>query len=109
MGEKQALIFLGQKKYQILESNWRCGSDEVDIIALDSQRQEIVFVEVKTRANDILGDPSLAVDERKLQALSRLAESYIKSKKLTQDYRFDIITINNQQLKHYENVSFLFS
>lgn len=108
-GEKEAVAFLIQKGYFIREKNWRYKSDEVDIIAFDQKQQEIVFVEVKTRAGEVLGDPSEAVDRRKLKAQARIAAFYIKSQKLTFDYRFDIIAINNGQVEHFENISWLFT
>ena len=108
-GEKQAIAFLIQKGYFIRETNWRYKNDEIDIIAFDQEQQEIVFVEVKTRAGEVLGDPSEAVDWRKLKAQTRIAAFYIKSQKLTFDYRFDIIAINNGQVEHFENISWLFT
>ena len=108
-GEQQAIAFLVQKGYFIRETNWRYKNDEIDIIAFDQEHQEVVFVEVKTRAGEVLGDPSEAVDYRKLKAQARIANFYIKTHKINFDYRFDIIAINNGQLEHFENISWLFS
>ncbi len=108
-GEQQAIAFLVQKGYFIWERNWRYKNDEIDVIAFDQANREIVFVEVKTREGEVLGDPSAAVDYRKLKAQARIAAFYIKSQKLTFDYRFDIIAINNGQVEHFENISWLFT
>jgi putative endonuclease len=45
-GEDLAKALLLQKNYQILETNWRNGRAEIDIIAKDGET--LVFVEVKT-------------------------------------------------------------
>ena len=65
-GEKAAATFLKKKGYRILETNFRAGKNEIDIIA--SRKKEIVFVEVKTRTLSALGDlpygaPLEAVEE----------------------------------------------
>lgn len=77
-------------------------------MALDQETQEVVFVEVKARSSSQFGEPSLAVGQRKLRSLIKVAEIYLKQKKLMYDYRFDIITIvcaPQAQINHYRNVT----
>lgn len=108
-GEEKAVAFLKKKGYFIKERNFRYKNDEVDVIAWDEENGELVFVEVKTRAEEtILGDPSQAVDRRKLRAQARIANYYIQTQKIASDYRFDIVTVMGEQIEHYENVSWLF-
>ena len=59
-GEEIAADYLRLKGYTILDTNWRSGHKEIDIIA--RFKDTIIFVEVKSRANDFYGKPQDAVD-----------------------------------------------
>lgn len=104
-GENQAVLFLQTKNYQILDRNYRAGHGEIDIIALDPQTQEVIFVEVKTRTHEYYGDPSLAVNHLKLRSLIKVAVAWLKQKKRTNDFRFDIVTVTPQKIEHYVNIT----
>ncbi len=90
-GELMAVDYLKSRGYNILEMNWRTRHKEIDIIALD--KNEIVFIEVKTRKNDYFGDPEEAVNLKKQKFLINAAENYIISNKIDLEARFDIISI----------------
>ncbi len=90
-GESLAVTFLEQNGYTILETNWRFGQSEADIIC--KKKGELVFVEVKTRGTDKFGYPERAVTKQKQRQYQFLAEGYIQKNKLTMDVRFDIISI----------------
>lgn len=90
-GEKIALEFLRNIGYEILETNWRFGSDEIDIIAKDDKC--IVIVEVKTRSTNFFGEPEIAVTKQKQKFLIRAAQNYIIQKNINEETRFDIIAI----------------
>ena len=90
-GELLAANFLKNKGYQILETNWRTGKKEIDIIAESSD--SIVFVEVKTRSNFDFGFPEEAVTESKKKLLKFAAEDYFEQKQPQKNIRFDIISI----------------
>lgn len=89
-GEQIAYEFLVKQGYAICERNWRLGHLEVDIIAMKGDR--IVFVEVKTRANDEI-DPLLAVNKKKRTNLFQAAKTYIESHQIIHDYQFDVIVV----------------
>ena len=102
-GELLAANFLINKGYSILETNWRTGKKEVDIIAESSD--SIVFVEVNTRSNFDFGFPEEAVTEAKKKLLKLAAEEYFEQKKPVKNPRFDIISIlqkgaNTQEIIH---------
>ncbi|MEN6624456.1 MAG: YraN family protein [Smithella sp.] len=91
-GEKIAVAYLMKNGYRICEINFRCPIGEIDIVARD--KNEIVFVEVKTRRSNQLGFPEQAVGSRKQKKLSQLALWYIEEKKLSNiNARFDVIAI----------------
>ncbi len=94
-----------------MERNLRLGNLEVDLIALDQQFDEIVFVEVKYLTSDTLGDPSQAVDHVKLGKMARVASSFLRKKQLQKSHRFDIISVVGNlaapRIEHFENVTWL--
>jgi putative endonuclease len=108
-GELLAVNFLKNKGLLILETNWRSGKKEIDIIAESSD--SIVFVEVKTRSSFHFGYPEEAVTPAKKNLLKAAAEDYYEQKKPAKPIRFDIISIlqNNKlpkEIIHIEDAFF---
>ncbi|MDT8412610.1 MAG: YraN family protein [Vicingaceae bacterium] len=90
-GEEKALIFLLKQGYKIVATNWHEHKFEIDIIALNNN--EIVFVEVKTRATDFFGSPEEAVTTAKQQHLINGANYYLEQNEIDLNARFDVIAI----------------
>lgn len=104
--ETQACAYLTQKRYVILERNYRCRQGEIDIIAKDLEAQMLVFCEVKYRHDNSHGDPLEAVDDRKQRQICRTALVYYTYHGYTQETpcRFDVIAIyGDGQITHIEN------
>jgi putative endonuclease len=94
-GEQIAVAYLRKKGYHIYETNFRCPLGEIDIIA--REKDEIVFIEVKTRKSSQLGYPEEAVGAGKQKKLSQLALWYLQKKNLdAASARFDVIAITLQ-------------
>jgi putative endonuclease len=91
-GEKIAADFLKKNGYRIIETNFRCAIGEIDIIA--REKDELVFIEVKTRTSGEMGFPEQAVGIKKQKKMSQLALWYLQ-KKNTKDttMRFDVLAI----------------
>lgn len=108
-GEEQAVAFLKERGYQILDLNVSFNNQEIDIVAVDTELNELVFIEVKTRTHSEFGHPSQAVDRLKLRNLQFVARAYRREHKLDKDYRFDIITLTTDtgEIEHFENVTWL--
>ncbi|NLZ73380.1 MAG: YraN family protein [Bacteroidales bacterium] len=104
-GEEVAKNYLIRKGYHILDSNWRCGKLELDIIA--DTPDNLVVVEVKTRRNSIFGNPVEAITKNKIRRIVTATHAYIKKYNIELPVRFDIITIlgthDPYQVKHYPN------
>lgn len=104
-GEQMAARYLTDKGYVILEHNYRRGHLEIDLIALDGD--ELVIVEVKSRAYDSILQPEDAVDHKKRQSLIRLANEYVKTHNRKENVRFDIVSIvtkaDGAEIKHLKN------
>ena len=92
IGENMAVDYLQQNGYCILNRNWtNKGRKEIDIIAIKDD--VVVFVEVKTRRQGTATTPLSAVDGRKQHRICLAADSYIKSHRIDNRYRFDVICI----------------
>jgi putative endonuclease len=96
-GERSAHAFLVSLGYTIVETNWRFKRAEIDLIAIDGD--EIVFVEVKRRANSAYGHPEEYVGHAKARHLRRAIEGYLAfhaiGKMARLQPRVDIIAITD--------------
>jgi putative endonuclease len=91
-GEEIAIRFLRKNRYKIIERNYVCKLGEMDIIA--SEKDTLVFIEVKTRTSTAFGPPQLAVNSTKQMQLSKVALYFLKEKKLEDvKARFDVVAI----------------
>jgi len=90
-GERVAAGFLRSLGYEILEMNWRAEKREIDIIA--RIEATIVFVEVKSRGEEPLDDPVLAVNRRKQKHMIQAAQQYMERTGCPLAVRYDIITV----------------
>ncbi len=92
-GEEIAVNCLKRLGMQILEQRWKLHTYELDIIAFDPERGEMVFVEVKTRTNGKWGRPEDAIDQRKIMRTVRAANTYLRLHNINYPSRFDIFAI----------------
>ena len=90
-GENMAVAYLVDKGFEILERNWRFRRAELDIIAMEGKT--LVFVEVKTRSDDIFQRPEDAVNTSKRRLMIKAAIGYMDTIKHEWSIRFDIISI----------------
>lgn len=112
-GERNAQAYLENKGYTIIAKNWRFKRAEIDLIAVIGD--EVVFVEVKRRANNAFGFPEEYVTRAKAQHLRRAIEGFLAlqggsvHRGLRIDMRqprVDVIAITDApfELVHYENI-----
>ena len=106
-GENIAQNYLIKKGYKILERNWHYSKNaEIDIIA--EFKNELIFVEVKTRTNLYFGHPFEAINQTKINKIYKAIYGYIKTtNKEYKSYRFDgiaIIGLDNPTIEHLENI-----
>lgn len=104
-GELYACTHLTQQGYTIIEKNWRYRRAEVDIIC--AKDNLLVFIEVKTRTSNYMGEPTAAVTRSKQKHIVRAADAYVKAYEGDPDIRFDIVGIimnsNERSLEHIED------
>ncbi len=100
--ESQAVVKLEELGYQILQKNFRCRIGEIDIIA--RHQGYLVFVEVKYRKNRNAGYAAEAVNWKKQQVISRVADFYLRTHcERIPACRFDVVAIDGEQILVYEN------
>ena len=91
-GEAVACLYLERQGIEVLERNWRCKAGEADIIAREDD--EIVFIEVKTRASLSAGLPEDSVTRQKRRRYEGIAIYYLaRSDSPSSKVRFDVIAI----------------
>ena len=105
--EDMACSYLEAKGYRILDRNVSLLRREIDIIASD--RDTIVFVEVKGRRSDAFGSPLDAVGQAKRRNILVAASAYLRLRNLhNRPCRFDVVSVTappggQAVLEHVEN------
>lgn len=96
MGEQEAIDYLVQRGYEVLQRNYHCRVGELDAVVM-APTGEVVFVEVKWRAYECDGGGLAAVGTQKLQRM-RLAAAHwmVDNPEQTRGapaLRFDVIDV----------------
>lgn len=102
-GETEARKYLEGLKYKIISTNISFRNvGELDIVAMDGQT--LVFVEVRTRADNVFGDPLETLTKNKLNKIINASRHFILQYKIKAEaYRYDVIAIMNGKIRHIEN------
>jgi putative endonuclease len=116
VGEHRAAVYLRRKLgFKIIARNWRSPRDrrdEIDIVCTD--REVLVFVEVKTRSTRSLVSGYHAVNRRKREALQRAIDTYLLElprAERPRTFRLDVVEVCSQphpddaDIRHFENVA----
>ena len=90
-GEEFATNFLFANGYEVLQTNFRFGRAEVDIIA--KRDTLLIFFEVKTRKNNDYGFPESFVSEAQRERIYFTAEEYVNKIAWKGEIQFDILAI----------------
>lgn len=104
--ENEAVTYLKQNGYEILERNYYFQKAEIDIIAkIDTT---LVIVEVKARSSAFFQEPEEAVNKKKRGLLIAAADAYVTRHNLDENVRFDIISILKEKsgelkINHIQN------
>lgn len=103
-GESLACKYLETNNYKVIERNFMCRQGEIDIIAEDSLKKELVFIEVKTRSNLKYGNPIDAVNRQKQKHMVYAIKYYIYKKGIKDiPIRIDVIEIHMQERNYKVN------
>ncbi len=107
-GEKRAERLLKRKGLKTLVRNFTCKTGELDLVMV-AGAGTLVFVEVKTRANEAFAPAEAAITAGKRRRMIR-AMHYFLARHGLQDRpcRFDVVTIvlgcsGRPEIRHYES------
>ena len=104
-GETLACQYLVDHGYRIMDRNWHWHHYELDMVA--RKGNEIVFVEVKTRAAAYLDHPADALSLKQMRRLVAAADAYMRSRAVDLTPRFDLILVTGQkgdyEINHIED------
>ena len=107
-GEKRAERFLRGKGFRILARSFSCRAGELDLVMVDGDGV-MVFVEVKTRADEAFSPVEAAITARKRQRMTRAARYFLATHDIQdRPCRFDVVTVvlgrsGGPQIRHYES------
>jgi putative endonuclease len=107
-GERRCERFLKRKGLKTLTRNFSCKTGEIDLIMVDTDRT-IVFVEVKTRADESFEPTESVVNATKKNKYARTARFFLSTHDIhDRPFRFDVVTIvlgqtARPKIKHYQN------
>jgi putative endonuclease len=90
--EENALAYLQQRGFRLVERNYRCRLGEIDLVMED--RDRLVFVEVRYRASGRYGSALESIDGRKQARLVAAANHYLVSKRIDRPSRFDVVALS---------------
>jgi putative endonuclease len=108
-GEDLAVKFLKKNKYKIIERNFQASKfGEIDIVA--REKEQLVFVEVKTRTDERFGSAEEEFSYRKKRRFWRAVQNYLFKKHLIDcSWRADLIVVKimgrKTNIQHYRYVS----
>lgn len=100
-GEALAAEYLRRKKYTLLAAGYRCKFGEIDLIVSD--KNFLVFVEVKLRKSADFAKAREYVDRRKQDRIRVTASIYLSQNPTKLQPRFDVIEIYCPQGRETKN------
>jgi len=99
-----ALNFLLSKGYTLLSRNFNTRFGEIDLVMKD--KDEMVFVEVKTKKGPLFGTPEEMFTRRKYRKVKNMGILYLNGRETK--CRIDMVAIDlwlsPPSLRHYQNV-----
>lgn len=111
-GEEIAREFLIDKGFKLIESNYSNNLGEIDLVMSD--KDWLVFVEVKLKIGDRYGTPEEMINKNKLSRIKRTAEAFLilesPISKNFSKFRIDAVCIvleedrKIQRINYYENL-----
>ena len=107
-GEKRCERFLRRKGFKTIARNFACKMGEIDLIVTENSGA-IVFVEVRTRADESYTQAHQTVTPKKQARLIRTAKYFLKTYKVKdRPLRFDVVAVvlghkGRPKIRHYEN------
>lgn len=104
-GEEFAKKYFLEKGLRFIAKNFSYKHYEIDLIFEDEKKNQIIFIEVKTRSNDFVGLPEESINISKQEKLRKGAYYFLKLNKEFYNYetRFDSFSIIKNNDKFITN------
>ena len=100
--EERAESFLRARGYEIVERNARSEFGEIDLVAIEGG--DLVFVEVRSRADDSTGGAEETVGQDKQRRVARAAAIYLAERSPRFDTcRFDVVAITGDDVALFQD------
>jgi putative endonuclease len=100
-GEDAALLFLQQHGLTLVARNFACKGGEIDLLMQD--RETLVFVEVRKRADKNHGGAAASITPAKQKRLIAAAQHYLQRYRMPPPCRFDVIAIDGDEMHWLKN------
>ncbi len=97
--EQQALDYLTAQGLRLIQRNYRVRLGELDLIMTEGA--ELVFVEVRCRADDRFGGAAASVTAAKQSRVRRAAQTFLTERcgpRRWPPIRFDVVAIEGERL-----------
>ncbi len=98
VAEQKACAFLEARGLKLIARNYRSRMGEIDLIMQDNRHHndEIVFVEVRSRAYSYYGTAIESINKTKQQKVIKSAMSYLQKQNWLDkiDCRFDVVGVS---------------
>lgn len=111
-GEQYATDYLRNKKYRLLEKNFRNRFGEIDLIF--EKKGKIIFVEVKLKIGDEFGTPEEMITKGKILQIEKTARAFLMMNQKLADkfpiFQIDAVCIlfdkggEFSRISHHENI-----
>ncbi|MFD1260055.1 YraN family protein [Entomomonas asaccharolytica] len=94
--EEMALQYLQSQHLTLIAKNWRCNYGEIDLIMTD--KQSVIFIEVRYRKQTSWGEPAETVTYSKRQKLIKAASLFLQQNNSfsAKPCRFDVIAMTGE-------------
>jgi len=90
-GEQIAVDWLAERGFQLISRNWKFGRYELDIIA--SRKGVLHFIEVKSRHDDLFGQPEDWVSWKKGKHMMSAGVAFQEKYPVWLQIQYDILAI----------------
>ena len=108
-GERRCERFLRRKGFTTIVRNFSCKAGEIDLV-MSGADCGVVFVEVKTRADEAFSDAESSITSAKKTRLIRAAKYFVQTHNVDENIpmRFDVVIVvlgkkGKGKIRHYEN------
>jgi len=103
IAEEKACAFLQAKGLNLVDRNYRSPFGEIDLIMQD--KNEVVFIEVRSRAYNTYGTAIESINKAKQRKVLKSAMCYLQKRKWLDkvNYRFDAVGCSPTNIEWIKN------